>query len=153
MSTFKHNNIDIKLEPTGRFVATVNGTEITASSLPAMKKKLDKIKPFEPFKAFTIDKYYHEDGHITMHEVIGLRKDRGRASFEFRTKEGRTMREVYRATPENLKRANAWLSLVKKNRKIRDAQDLAESKMENAIGKEISPRDLDAETVVVVEES
>lgn len=51
MTTFKHKDIDIRLDHSGAFVATVDGKTIVKPSLAAMKKFLDKPAEFTAFDA------------------------------------------------------------------------------------------------------
>lgn len=93
---FKHKGIDIAVSDAGKFVAYIDGHEVTATSLPAMKKKIDAGNPFAKFDA--IDMHH---GHGPVH-VVGV--SHARASWrkdEWRISDGTTRRSVYANSAEN----------------------------------------------------
>lgn len=62
MTTFTHKNTEITLSERGDFTATVSGKFVRASSLDAMKKRIDKAaeETFEPF--YALRDRSHRDG-------------------------------------------------------------------------------------------
>lgn len=132
---FKHNNIDIDLQDNGTFTAKVNGAEISAPSLPAIKKKIDKSAPFKPFDAITID-YYDKIEDI---RIVGMVKQRNHRSWLWKTTSGRTHSSVYLDTPQVRAGIKKYLAAKKQGEKIREAQEALEDKLKAAIGTEISP--------------
>jgi hypothetical protein len=113
---FEHKGIPIVVSATGEFSAKVDGNTLTAPSLAALKKKLDRLKPFEPFNAFTL---YH-DGDVRKHRIIGVRKHRGYNQYHWHTDSGHTPATVYADTKENM-------AIVKKMEALADEKKKAEA--------------------------
>lgn len=114
---FEHKGIPIAISGTGEFSAKLDGNTITAPSLTALKKKLDKHKPFEPFKAFTM---YH-DGDTRDYRVIGVRKQRGYNQYHWITDSGHTPHTVYADSKENRAIVKQMEALKAERKKVEDA--------------------------------
>lgn len=127
--TWDHKGHVIAFNETGAFFyATVNGGRLTAPSVDAMRKKLDKLAfdAFVPFEAL--------DWHGTKIEscrVTGIEKGTGRrygAGLQFLTSKGVKTR-VIRDTPENRKQLQAHIDLRAENEAERErlAQETRDS--------------------------
>ena len=117
--TYEHKGVTITFEPSrGDFTAPIGGKTVRASSLDAMKKRVDesaKLK-FEPFKALR----YSSDTLVVV-DVTGMGKEsigyhRGSPNFMLDYQDhGRvrqsSAREVTPDTPEARERIKAWQSL------------------------------------------
>jgi hypothetical protein len=120
-SKFEHKGIAIEILDNGAFMSKVGGKEITAPSLPALKKKLDRVSPFKPFEAFTID----WEGEVKQFTVIGVEKHRRYNQYSWRSENGYRHTHVYAATKENLAVAKKLTALI-------EAHDKAVKKYEAA---------------------
>jgi hypothetical protein len=118
---FEHKGIKIDLKDNGEFVAKVGGKEIVAPSIVAMKKKLDRVEPFKPFEAFSID----WEGDTKTFTVIGVEKHRRYNQYSWRSENGYRHNTVYATTKENV-------AVAKKLKAMIDAHDKAEKKYEAA---------------------
>lgn len=130
---FKHKGIDIAVTDNGQFTAYVDGHEVAATSLAAMKKKLDKVDPFEQFDALEVN-----DGHKLV-RVVGI--SRARASWrsdEWKLKDGGTRRTVYANTPENKKVLAERAEMAARHSKVVEAQRLERGKLEQKL-QELKP--------------
>jgi hypothetical protein len=116
---FEHKGIPIEIRDNGEFMAKVGGKEVVAPSLPALKKKLDRIDPFKPFAAFTID----WEGEVKKCTVVGVERHRRYNQYQWRTDNGYRHTHVYVALKENL-------ALAKKLADVKAAQKKAEKEFE-----------------------
>jgi hypothetical protein len=133
---FKHKGTDIIVTAGGEFTARVNGIDLTAGSLAAIRKKIDKSAPFTPFDAFTVDDFYQEG--IRKHRIVGVKKIRGRLSHEFITDKGHTIQNLHVSSKAALERAKKWLDQRAKHRKQREAMEKLEDKLQEEIGESVS---------------
>ena len=118
---FEHNGVTITLTSYGNFQAAKNGAMLKAPSLPAMKKKLDKLDTFTPFKALYA-RYYSEEYEVVT--VTGVRKHRGGSVWILSN--GAEREDVIEATPENTVIAKAYKKLKAKNSEIRGKMESEE---------------------------
>lgn len=142
MSTFKHAGIDITLDGTGKFFATVNGVRVRKPSLDAMKKHIDesaKMK-FEPFTAIT-DEEHSDDKKARVAkeyvrvQVVGIGKDEGRYSrgdnaFRIirpgRTEPQQPYRAIFEDSPDSIAALLALDAHRAETRKIKEQRDREE---------------------------
>lgn len=138
-ATFNHNGVEILLLANGKFAAQTPTGRITAASLDAIKKRLDKPAEFEPFKAF----YFSSWGKQIIVEctVIGIAKSRKKYEADkFITDKGERQ-SVFADTPENRAAAQAYLDMRERHIQIRRQQDEAERVASDAIAT-LQPSDL-----------
>ena len=92
---FTHKGFDITVNDVGLFSAIVDGHEVTASSMAAMKKKLDAGSQFARFDAIHP---YHE----TIVGVVGIARSTSTwRRDEWKLGDGNRVRSVYAHTPKN----------------------------------------------------
>lgn len=132
---FKHNDIDIDVLDNGTFKAKVNGVDITAPSLIAMKNKINRTAPFEPFDGFFIN---YGDQVMDV-RVIGIQKERNRAAFVWKTQCGRQLSYVYLDNPKTRAAVKKYTQAVEKHTKMKAEFEKIEEKLKEEIGNEISP--------------
>lgn len=137
-TTWLHNGTKIEMKPSGEFTAKVGGLTITAVSLPAIKKRLDKTAPFAQFKAFTINYYDKLEECV----IVGIQKNRGYPNYTWKDERGRTHMHVYRDTPQARANLKKYLAAKAEHQKIADKNEAIETKLKEAIGESISPDDL-----------
>lgn len=137
-TTWMHNGTEITMNSQGEFVAKVGGLVVTAVSLPAIKKRLDKTAPFDSFKAFTIN-YYDK---LEPHTIVGIQKNRGYPSYTWKDDRGRTYQHVYRDTPQARANLKRYLDAKAEHEKIVAKHEAIEAKLKEEIGKHLSPDDL-----------
>lgn len=87
-NTWKHKNVEITFDAGGAyFKAEFGGKHVTAPSLDAMKKKIDKkvADTFQPFEAFEYPHYYRTSEPPSLIKVESIHADtrRSRCSFVF----------------------------------------------------------------------
>lgn len=119
---FEFRGVPIAVKDNGEFAAVIGGKELTAPSLAAIKKKLERTKPFEPFDGFLM---YH-GGDMKQTRVIGVKKHRNYNSYHWITQGGYTPSVVYMSTKENL-------AIAKQITKLHDERDAAEKKYNERI--------------------
>lgn len=73
---FVHNGVDILLLDNGRFAAHLKGIETRATTLAALKKKIDSADTFVPFKAVQWERY--GGGKFESFTVVGTTKNNRR---------------------------------------------------------------------------
>jgi hypothetical protein len=122
--TFIHKGITIKLSSSGEFYANTDGGRIFAGSLASIKKKLDKLNVFKPFKAYTF--YGYHDEEMREHEIVSIVKRRGHSGLEFVDKNGYHHSNVYADTPANRKLASQYMRDHKEFRKIEKAHEASQ---------------------------
>ena len=125
--TFTHNGAEITMLPNGKFTAMTAQGRITAASLDAVKKRLDKLGAFTPFRGFTIHTGYNFGANAYEHlrdcEVIGTIEPRSKyGSRQWKTRNG-ALSTVYEDTPANRAAAKAYIELCAHHRKVRELQD------------------------------
>lgn len=112
MSAFTHKGVPITLMPNGKFTADTPNGKVTAASLDAIKKRLDKPAEFAPFAAFLIKGW--NEKKIKDVTVIGTVKARRKYhSDEWQTDDG-AVNAVYADTPENRAAAQAYIDTIKR---------------------------------------
>lgn len=136
-----YKNTEITVSATGDFSASVAGNHLSASSLKALKKKIDATTPFTPFDGFIVGFY---DDKIERFKVVGFRQRRGRSNYhewicEYEPGRTRTHAHIHRATPEALRRAKAYVKLMEDNKRKREKMDEEESVAKTMIGEVVSP--------------
>ena len=130
---FKHKGTDIAVTDKGQFTAYVDGHEVVAPSLAAMKKKLDKVNPFEQFDALDTA---HGNKPV---RVVGI--SRARASWrsdKWKLRDGSSRRSVYANTPENKKTLAELAAMLERHSKVDEAQRAERQNLETHL-QELKP--------------
>lgn len=105
MPTWKHKDVEITLdEGSAYFFAVIDGKKVRASSLQAMKDKLEKRATSESFEV--LHEHY---GKIDVCRIVDVKRG------DYIDTDGRTHSSVTRNTPENRKLIEGYLALKKKN--------------------------------------
>lgn len=95
MNTFKHNGIEITLTKEGKFEFCLAGEYISAASLDAAKRRIDKAEK-NPFKEF--DAMAHHYSQWRKVRIVGINKPRGKwgaaGQHSFRDEKGNTHHAV-----------------------------------------------------------
>lgn len=117
MSTFTHNGTKIDIEPDGTFKALGPSGVLKAPSLAAIKKKIDKEKPFTAFPALAFSGGLTKKLDAFM--VVGVRKSTRSYSNDvfYVCSDGQERMRIYYDTPENRKKLKAYMALVEASEK------------------------------------
>jgi hypothetical protein len=117
-----HNGIKVVVNGAGRFEASIGKTTFTAPTFDALKKKLDKARPFEPFAA--IVPHYQRFKFVTIVAVKRLGRGWRAGQSVYVDGEGREYSVAYLDTPEN----RATLQVIATERAVWEAEEEAHTK-------------------------
>lgn len=127
--TFTHKAHIITLSPsTGLFTCLVNRKTLMTESLTGMKKKLDALVEFVPFKALYSGFYTGDAEPIT---VVGVKNRRFEKVFELSN--GREAANVIEDTPANRKLLKTRAALRAAGQERKAIEDKAVAKIDSEI--------------------
>lgn len=126
---FEHKGIPITIKDNGEFMAKIGGKEIVAPSIAALKKKLDRVDPFEPFEGFCLD--WRDE--IEKFTVTGVSKNHRHNSYHWVTSRGAQHSHVYAATKENIAIAKQYIAAKEKHEKIRKEHGRIEEQLKDSL--------------------
>lgn len=140
---FTHQGIEIDLQPSGDFVATVEGQRVVKASLDAMKKHIATAKK-KPFAAFTAmreethrDAKKAKDGLVRV-TAIGIKRRAGRhvyyGQYEFVLEgDSNELTRLFVDTPENRQAFKALEAHREESRRIEEQRKAERAKLQEAI--------------------
>lgn len=130
MTAFKyiHNGVEITMTDGGKFTATINGEPAIASSVDAMKKRIEKAEVFKPFEAVRLERWNNK---LEVFEIVGTRRNRQHygARVLWLDAKGNTHADVTLNTPENRAAMKALLDYRVESSRIEKERTAAERKL------------------------
>lgn len=130
---FEHNGIKIEVAADGKFCATINGEMVEASSLSAIKKRIDgekkKADSFVPFTALYMQPgRYGKNEQLVEIKIVGVREDKRRSYgprvfFKTEPDTACPLTKAMKNTPENRAAQEAVLAHEAESRRIREERE------------------------------
>jgi hypothetical protein len=124
MKKFSHAGYEIAVSNTGQFIAKTPTGEVKRPTLTSLRKELDKITPFKPFKALV----WGWDGasmksKLLEVEIRGTRRERKHYGPRVLWIDSnyRSHRDVFEDTAANRKLIREWRKVTASGEKIRKA--------------------------------